>query len=246
VRFAVVSDVHGNLTALEAVIADLDRRGVEVVVHGGDLALMGPRPAAVIDRIATLGWAGVVGNTDELLWRPDEHDRQRARAPKLAALLALLFDSYAPATRALLDDAHIAWLRRLPAQRRVGDWTILHAAPGDLWRAPPPTADEATLTEVYAPLGTSAACYGHIHRPFVRRPDGQLLVANAGSVGMPWDGDPRAGYLLVEGDAARIVRVAYDIDREQTAMRAARHPDAPRLDAIRRSGRFLPPRSTVA
>ena len=245
-RFAVISDVHGNLTGLEAVIADLQRRRVEIVVHGGDLALMGPRPAAVIDRIAALGWEGVVGNTDELLWRPDEHDLQRARAPKLGVLLALLSDVYAPATRSLLHDEHVAWLQQLPAQRRVGEWTILHAAPGDLWRAPPPTADAATLTEVYAPLGTGAVSYGHIHRPFVRRPDGQLLVANAGSVGMPWDGDPRASYLLVEGDAARIVRVPYDVDREQVAMRAARHPDAARLDAMRRGGRFVAPRSTVA
>ncbi len=61
-------------------------------------------------------------------------------------------------------------------------------------------------------------------------------MANAGSVAMPGDGDPRASYLLVRGDAARIARVADDIDREQTA----------RLDAMRRSGRFLAPRSTVA
>jgi predicted phosphodiesterase len=246
VRFAVVSDVHGNLTALEAVIADLERRGVEAVVHGGDLALMGPRPAAVIDRVATLGWEGVVGNTDELLWRPDEHDRQRTRAPKLAVLLGLLFDAYAPATRALLDDEHVAWMQRLPAQRRVGGWTILHAAPGDLWRAPSPSADAASLAEVYAPLGTGAVSYGHIHRPFVRRADRGLLVANAGSVGMPWDGDPRASYLLVESDTARVVRVAYDVDREQAAMRAARHPDAARLDAMRRSGRFVAPRPAPA
>jgi len=92
-RVAVVSDIHGNLTALEAVVADLRRRGADIVVHGGDLALMGPRPAEVVDRIRELGWSGVVGNTDELLWRPGEHARQLARAPALAALLALLFDA---------------------------------------------------------------------------------------------------------------------------------------------------------
>jgi hypothetical protein len=70
--------------------------------------------------------------------------------------------------------------------------------------------------------------YGHVHRPFVRRAACEPLVANARSVGMPWDGDPRASYLLVDGDTARIVRVAYDVDREQTAMSAARHPDAAR------------------
>ena len=59
-RFALVSDIHGNLSALEAVVADIRRRGVELVLHGGDLALMGPRPAEVVDRIAELGWAGLL------------------------------------------------------------------------------------------------------------------------------------------------------------------------------------------
>ena len=63
-RVALVSDVHGNLTALEAVVADIGRRGVDMTVHGGDLALMGPRPAEVVDRVRELGWPGVVGNTD--------------------------------------------------------------------------------------------------------------------------------------------------------------------------------------
>jgi hypothetical protein len=51
------------------------------VVHGGDLALMGPRPVEVVERIVALGWRGVVGNTDELLWRPEEHERQLQRVP---------------------------------------------------------------------------------------------------------------------------------------------------------------------
>jgi predicted phosphodiesterase len=70
-RVAVVSDIHGNLTALDAVIADIRRAGADVVVHGGDLVSGGPRPAEVIDRIRDVGWPGVYGNTDEMLWRPD-------------------------------------------------------------------------------------------------------------------------------------------------------------------------------
>ena len=238
--FALVSDIHGNLSALEAVVADIRRRGVELVLHGGDLALMGPRPAEVVDRIAELGWAGVVGNTDELLWDPGEHDRQLARAPKLATLLGLLFDVYAPVTRAALGDDRLSWLRALPAEQRVGEWAIVHAAPGDLWRAPQPATDDTTMAGVYGPLGANAI-YGHIHRPFTRRLTGGLLLANAGSVGMPWDGDPRASYLLVENDTARVVRVGYDVELEARALAAARHPDAERLTEMRRRGRFIPP-----
>src|SRR3954468_18664226 len=144
-RVAVVSDVHGNLTALEAVAADVRRRSADAVLHGGDLALMGPRPAEVVDRVRELGWAGVVGNTDELLWNDAEHARQLERAPKLARLLELLFDAYAPDTRERLGDERIAWLRALPAELRVEGLAIVHASPGDLWRAPMPDADDERL-----------------------------------------------------------------------------------------------------
>src|SRR3989442_8755765 len=144
-RLAVVSDVHGNLTALDAVIEDIARREVDAVVQGGDLALTGAQGAEVVDRIRELGWPGVVGNTDELLWRPEEHEVQLRGAPRLADLLGLLFDEYAPATRELLGEDRLAWLRGLPAEHREADLILLHASPGDLWRAPMPDPDDAEL-----------------------------------------------------------------------------------------------------
>ncbi|MEA2395350.1 MAG: hypothetical protein QOJ82_3241, partial [Solirubrobacteraceae bacterium] len=97
-RLAIVSDVHGNLTALEAVAADVARRGVDRVVHGGDLVLIGARPAEVLDRIGELGWPGIVGNTDELLWRPGDLPERIEAAPKLEPLLRMLYETYAPET----------------------------------------------------------------------------------------------------------------------------------------------------
>src|ERR1700683_2738430 len=208
-RLAIVSDVHGNLTALEAVIRDIARRSVDRVVHGGDLALMGPRAGEVIDRIRELGWAGVVGNTDELLWRPEEHARQCDRAPRLQTLLRWLFEVYAPYTVEQLGEERLSWLRELPTELRVEGLAIVHAAPGDLWRAPMQDASDRDLESTYRPLGAGAVAYGHIHRPFTRAV-GDLLVANAGSVGMPWDGDPRSSYLLVEDRHVEVIRVDYD------------------------------------
>ena len=69
-RFAVVTDIHGNLTALEAVIADLEQVGPDLVVQGGDLVAGGHRPVEVLDRVRDRGWPGVQGNTDEMLWKP--------------------------------------------------------------------------------------------------------------------------------------------------------------------------------
>lgn len=239
-RFAVVSDIHGNLTALEAVIEDIARRGVDRVVHGGDLALVGPRPGEVIDRIRELGWPGVVGNTDELLWRPEEQARQRDRAPQLETLLRWLFDVYAPYTLEQIGEERLAWLRDLPAELRINGIAIVHASPGDLWRAPMPDASDRDLGVTYRPLESPTVAYGHIHRPFTRAIGG-LVVANAGSAGMPWDGDKRASYLIVEDGRAEVIRVEYDVDAEARELERCAHPDGERLGEMLRVGRSIAP-----
>ena len=81
--------------------------------------------------------------------------------------------------------------------------------------------------------------YGHIHRPFVRSTP-VLDVANAGSAGLPWDGDRRASYLLIDGDRVEVVRVEYDVEAEAAALTASRYPDRARIAEMLRRGRFLP------
>jgi putative phosphoesterase len=205
-RIAILSDIHGNLTALNAVVADIRKQAPDRVLHGGDLVLMGAQPAQVVDRIRELGWPGVLGNTDELLWRPEEQARQERLAPKLREQLRLMFRDYAPATLELLGDERVAWLHALPPEARADDLAVVHAAPGDLWRASMPSAPDEELSRVYGPLTATTAVYGHIHRPFVR-PLTEMTVVNCGSVGMPWDGDPRASYLLVDEGLPRLMRV---------------------------------------
>jgi diadenosine tetraphosphatase ApaH/serine/threonine PP2A family protein phosphatase len=229
------------MTAFEAVLRDLERRGVDRVLHGGDLALMGAQPAAVIDRVRELGWPGVVGNTDEVLWHPQEQARQEHLAPKLRTLLKLIFEEYAPATSELLGDERVAWLRQLSAQQHEEGMAVVHATPDDLWQAPAPDADDDVLSGVYRTLEASTVVYGHIHRPFTRTLDAGLTLANSGSVGMPWDGDPRASYVLVENGRPREIRVEYDIDREISVLLNSGYPDAPRLAEMRRRGVFVRP-----
>ena len=115
-RIAIVSDIHGNLAALDAVSADLARHDPDLVIHLGDLAVLGPRPAAVIDRIRELGWPGVLGNTDEMLWTPAALEEQERRAPKLHAWLHTLFAILAPWAREHLGAERIAWLWTLPRE----------------------------------------------------------------------------------------------------------------------------------
>ena len=239
-RVAIVSDIHGSLHALEAVVADLRRQGPDVVIHGGDLVLSGGRPADVVDAVRGLGWPGVVGNTEELLWRPEEMSVQTARIPRLGPLLRILFESFAPATAEMLGEDRIAWLRTLAAEQRIEDVTVVHAAPGDLWRAPGPNDSDESFTDTYSPLGSRVVVYGHIHRPFVRRV-AEMWVANSGSAGMSYDGDPRASYALVDGDDVRIRRVTFDIERDIADLNAAKYPFAPWLAEVRRNGRYTPP-----
>src|SRR5271157_6151549 len=85
-RVAIASDIHGNRTAFEAVLADLRQTSPDLILHGGDLADAGASPVEIVGRIRDLGWQGVVGNTDEMLFRPEsleEFARESSAPPSL-------------------------------------------------------------------------------------------------------------------------------------------------------------------
>lgn len=212
-----MSDVHGNLAALEAVLADLAEVRPDLVVHGGDLAFNGPRPAECVDRIRKLGWPGVKGNMDEAL---TTHRNQ---------------DGVAWTAQRIGEECN-AWLQALPMEwRHADEVALVHAVPGDLWKAVLPEAEDDAIRAVYAPLGASVAVYCHIHRPYVRRV-GDLTVANTGSVGMPFDGDPRACYLVIEDGRCTHRRVAYDVEHSVSELEAAGHPNAAAIARTYRTG----------
>lgn len=243
VRIAVVSDIHGNLTALEAVLADLKRTAPDAVSSGGDLATHGHRPSEVIDCVRDLHWPSVHGNTDELLWAPERFSHVAAAAPKLRPLLDVLFNALAPATRELIGEERVQWLRGLPRVWRVEGIAVVHATPDDLWKAPMPDAPDEELRNTYERLDAPLVTYGHIHRGFVRRMD-RLIVANTGSVGLPYDGDPRASYLLVDNGVPALRRVEYDVEKEVQSLLASDYPHAPWLAQTLRTGRYAPPTSS--
>ena len=239
-QIAIVSDIHGNLAALDAVSADLARHDPDLVIHLGDVVVLGPRPAAVVDRIRELGWPGVLGNTDEMLWEPALQEEQVRRAPKLRTWLHTLFATLAPWAREHLGAERIAWLRTLPREWRHHDLLAVHASPGDLWSAPMPDAPDRTLVETYGGRGASLVAYGHIHRPYVRRLP-ECTIMNSGSVGLPYDGDWRASYLLLEDGVPSIRRVAYDLERALDDLRGAGYPLATWQAEVQRQGRFTRP-----
>src|SRR5437588_755040 len=141
VKLAIVSDVHGNLAALDAVQDDLDAVHPDFVVHGGDLVLNGPRPAECLDRIRELHWPGIAGNTDEALWTlPDTLPENTIRT----------FEVLVAATVSLLGEERLTWLRALPLGWRDGRrLALVHAVPGDSWRGVLPDATDEDLGAVY-------------------------------------------------------------------------------------------------
>ena len=226
-RIAILSDIHGNRTAFEAVLADLCATAPDLILHGGDLAFGGAGPVEIVDRIRDLGWQGVVGNTDEMLFRPEsleEFASQSSAPPSLCTATRQM----AVATRALLGEERIAWLRGLARVQIAGPMALVHASPESLWRAPTPEATEVELESVYVPLGQPIAVYAHIHRPYIRSVTSsqgrEKFVANTGSVSLSYDGDRRASYLLLDGSSPTIRRVEYDLEKELKALSACGLP----------------------
>ena len=199
-RIAIITDVHGNLPALEAVLADLDEVRPDLVVQGGDVALGGPHPAEVIDRIRELGWPSVLGNSDVVL-AGDEAIPEAERG----------FVAPAARTRELLGPERVAWLTSRPLEWRDSGIALVHAVPGDCWPVVAHDAPDDRFRQVYGTLGVPVAVYGHTHHAHVRRLDG-LTVLNSGSVSLSMDGDVRATYAVVEDGQVAHRRVAYDVE----------------------------------
>lgn len=234
-RIAIVSDIHGNLTAFEAVLADLRQTSPDLVLHGGDLADSGSSPVEIVDGIRNLGWQGVVGNTDEMLFTPETLESFASKSLGLEVLWNAVREM-AEASRESLGEDRLAWLRDLPRMQIQGPLALVHASPESAWRAPMPEATETELELAYELVKQPVIVYGHIHRPFIRRiEDSKIpgrLVLNSGSVGQSHDGDPRASYLLLDDCIPTVRRVEYDIDRELKALSSCGLPHADWISKI--------------
>jgi predicted phosphodiesterase len=205
-RIAVLSDVHGNLLALEAVRAALKKERPDGVMICGDLVLNGPDPVGVVDAIRELESDGalvVAGNTDIAVADFD-----------YAAAFPSLMDGIPESIRSAAEWAHdelgqerIDWLRRLPSERRlrVGEMLLLatHASPGSQTEGFDGALDPNVTIERAARTDARVICCGHTHLPEVRDL-GWKLIVNAGSAGYVFDGEPTASWALVEVDDAQV------------------------------------------
>ncbi len=243
-RYAVLSDVHANLPALEAVLADVDgREDVDAVYHLGDLVGYAPWPNEVVELLAERGIPGVAGNYDSTTATRHEHCGCRYEDP---AQEALSHESYAW-TLEHVTDLTRRRLAALPFRldlRPAGGHAsgpravLVHGAPALntlYWTEDRPDEFCRTMAERAGLRAGDAILFGHTHVPWTRRVDGVRFV-NTGSVGRPRDGDPRAGYVLLtspsegagatNGWAVEHVRVDYDVERAARAVEESGLPDA--------------------
>jgi len=211
---AVLYDIHGNLDALEAVLADAETAGASRHMLGGDYAVAGPRPRETIERLWELPEATWIrGNVDRWLV-----DRSDAPGPAHGAI---------DRARELLGHELADQLAALPEQAVLDGVRYCHASPVSDMRPffPEPADDEDELLDGVEEQRVVA---GHIHVQFERE-----RVLNPGSVGMPWDGDHRAAYALRSDDGRfELRRVEYDWRSAAAAIRN-RLGDAGELPARR-------------
>jgi putative phosphoesterase len=215
-RLALLSDVHGNLEALNAVRAELKRERPDAVVVAGDHALNGPDPAGVIDALREMETTGatiVQGNTDVAVADFD----YSAAFPWYTDGVPDTIRDAAEWAHDALGEERVGWLRRLPAERRLmlEDTMVLgcHASPGSQTQGFDAQLDPSVVLERVAHTDARVIGCGHTHLPAVRDL-GWKLIVNAGSAGYVFDGDPTASWALIEIDGtdirAEIRRAEFD------------------------------------
>jgi predicted phosphodiesterase len=245
-RIAVLSDIHGNLPALEAVAAEIRRMKPDGVLVAGDLVMNGPDPNGCIDALRFLESEGaliVSGNTDIAVGDFD----YTAAFPQWADGMPETVTAAAEWAHDELGDDQLAWLRRLPAERRMraADGSlvlVVHASPGSQTRGFDQALDANIIYERAAMTDARVICVGHTHVPEVRDL-GWKVIVNDGSCGYVFDGDPTASWAMVdihEGNVtAEIKRTAYDVLSVANAISARGLPGDVYRAATVRTGKLV-------
>ena len=220
-RDAVLFDIHGNIDALEAVLADVEASGCDGLVLGGDYAYMGPAPEDVVDRLRAYEGRliAIRGNTDRMIGTRD--------------------DAVAVWAADRLGEERVAWLRGLPEQRVLPehDALLVHATPrSDEERLNPDTPEQRAAVMVADAEQSTMLC-GHVHLQY-RRQVGDVEVINPGSAVIPFDGDTAAAWAIIDDGMVELRRTTYDVERAIARLTAlASHPERALAERRLRSAR---------
>ena len=251
-RYAIISDIHANLAALDAVLADIDRRGdVNVIYHAGDLVGYSAEPNEVVERLRARAIAGVAGNYDSTVATGYAHCGCRSESPRQEELAEISYRYTLAATTAetkrYLGGLPFSLdLRPLGGHVHGPRLVVVHGTPTlntVYWTEERTDEFCLKMARHVALEAGDVIAFGHTHKPWHRLVEGIHFV-NTGSVGRPKDGHWQAGYVLLDvgGTATHVehVRVPYDIERTIAGVRAAGLPEE-FVEFLRSGGRAPSP-----
>ncbi|WP_160726051.1 metallophosphoesterase family protein [Bacillus sp. USDA818B3_A] len=209
-KLAFISDIHGNAVALDAVLKDIEKRGVDKIYVLGDICFRGIEPKRSIDFVRQLDTDVIKGNADEWVVRGVE----KGEVPDPALEI---MNKEREWTLSQLDDESIEYLRNLPMELKIEIDNIrihaFHATPNSLFDVVLPDESDDKLKEKLMEKEADVYIFAHIHRPFIRYLKGKCII-NTGSVGLPFDGVNKASYAFViiekENIDTSIVRVDFN------------------------------------
>lgn len=234
-QVALISDIHGNLTALEAVLADITRRNIPQIICLGDVIASGPQPREVLARLQSLHCPVVMGNTDDWMLNPDPKPIQHEHGEKILAI-----DQWGEAQLSKEEKAYIATFRPFLEHPLSATQTLLcyHGSPRSNTEVIRADTPENELEPMFADHWGSVMAGGHTHTVLLRRFKDAFLL-NPGSVGLPYFIHSQTGtvhnpawaeYAVLEADKGDLQmtfhRVGYELRPLVEAVRASQMPYA--------------------
>jgi putative phosphoesterase len=233
-KIALISDIHGNLPALEAVLADVESQSIDQIICLGDVAIFGPQPRETLARLQGLGCPVAMGNTDAWALNPQSHAMRDEETAFYNAIEGWGAAQLTEADRAFIRTFQPTILLPLP-----GDQTLLcyHGSPRSFHDVILATTPGDALASILVGRRATVLAGGHTHTPMVRRYQ-DLLIVNPGSVGLPYetmaDGQERnppwAEYAVLNASPGRLAielrRVQFNVDSLRRAVIASDMPHA--------------------
>jgi putative phosphoesterase len=226
-RIAIISDIHGNVQALDAVLHDIQRRGLDAVYCLGDLVGYAPFPNEVIERVRATSIPTIMGNYDDGVG----FDRDECGCAYRDPVERELGNQSFLWTKLHVAPEHKAFLRTLLPELRIEAdakrLLLVHGSPRKMNEYLFEDRPNSSFQRIADASNADVILFGHTHRPYTKRV-GDVLFVNAGSVGKPKDGNWRACYALVDLSAderVQFVRLEYDVASVAAAIRASELPD---------------------
>ncbi|GAA0286528.1 putative phosphoesterase [Gracilibacillus halotolerans] len=236
-KIAILSDIHGNSVALDAVIKDLRAKKADRIIVLGDIAFRGPEPSRSIDLVRFLTEEVIKGNADEWVVR----GVRNGEVPHQALTIMQQEQTW---TQEQLQEHQLEYLASLPTELYFEVEGVrfhgFHATPKSLFQnVLQNEADHEIEEKLMKDKEADIYLYGHIHKAYKRIIHGKTVV-NVGSVGLPFDGIPKASYVLIDVSNGQVefhhIRVPYDLEKVCQQYDDYNYPNATKMKNIIQSG----------